>query len=93
MDSGERYSALKDELSQAAEKLELGAVLGMVAVNASSERTSQAILSAHVLDGLEEIERRQDETIELIKSLQKGEELPVAGGTAQAYFPGSGWRV
>jgi DNA mismatch repair protein MutS2 len=79
MDSGERYSALKDELSQAAEKLELGAVLGMVAVNASSERTSQAILSAHVLDGLEEIERRQDETIELIKSLQKGEELPVAG--------------
>jgi len=70
---------LKDELSQAAEKLELGAVLQMVAANVSSERTRQAIISAHLLEGLEEIERRQDETIELVKSMQTGEEPPIAG--------------
>ena len=45
MDSGARRSALKDELSQAAEKLELSTVLEMVARQAVSERTSGAILS------------------------------------------------
>lgn len=70
---------MKDELSQAAEKLELATVLGMVAANASSERTRRAILSAQVLGGLEEIERRQDETLEIIRARQKGEELPVGG--------------
>jgi len=45
MDSGARRSALKDELLQAAEKLELGAVLEMVAGSATSQRTAARISS------------------------------------------------
>jgi len=79
MDSGARRSALKDELSQAAEKLELSAVLEMVARSASSERTAGAILSENILGNIEEIEKRQNETLELMKIRQNGEDLPVAG--------------
>ena len=70
---------MKDELSQAAEKLELGAVLAMVARQAVSERTSGAILSEPLLGTIEEIEKRQNGTLELMKVRQKGEDLPIAG--------------
>ncbi len=79
MDQGARRSALKDELSQAAEKLELGAVLEMVAGQAASERTSGVILSAPLLGTIGEIEKRQNETLELMKIRQNGEDLPMAG--------------
>ena len=79
MDQGARRSALKDELSQAAEKLELGAVLEMVADQAASERTAGVILSAPLLGTIGEIEKRQNETLELMKVRQNGEDLPMAG--------------
>ena len=79
MDQGARRSALKDELSQAAEKLELGAVLEMVAGQAASERTAVVILSAPLLGTIGEIEKRQNETLELMKIRQNGEDLPMAG--------------
>ncbi len=70
---------MKDELSQATEKLELSAILEMVAGNTSSERTAGAILSEDILGNIEEIEKRQNETLELMKVRQNGEDLPVAG--------------
>ncbi len=70
---------MKDELSQAAEKLELGAVLEMVASSATSLRTALAFSSAQVLETIEEIEKIQNETLELMKVRQNGEDLPVAG--------------
>ena len=70
---------MKDELSQAAEKLELGAVLAMVARQAVSERTSGAILSEPVLGTIGEIEKRQNGTLELMKVRQSGDDLPIAG--------------
>jgi DNA mismatch repair protein MutS2 len=79
MDRGARSSALKDELSQASEKLELGAVLTMVAGLATSGRTADAILSAPLLSTVGEIEERQSETLELMKVRQNGEDLPIAG--------------
>jgi DNA mismatch repair protein MutS2 len=79
MDQGARRSALKDELSQAAEKLELGAILEMVAGQAASERTAGVILSAPLLGTIGEIEKRQNETLELMKVRQNGKDLPMAG--------------
>ena len=70
---------MKEEMSQAAEKLEFASVVEMVAGNAASERTVDAIISAPVLGTIEEIEKRQNETFELIKIRQNGEDLPVAG--------------
>ncbi len=70
---------MKDELSQAAEKLELSAVLEMVAGAAASERTARSILSEDILGKIEEIEKRQNETLELMRIRQNGEDLPVAG--------------
>lgn len=70
---------MKDELSQAAEKLELSAVLDMVAGNASSQRTADMIISAQILGSVEEIERAQNETLELMKIRHNGEDLPIAG--------------
>jgi DNA mismatch repair protein MutS2 len=79
MDPGVRRSALKDELSQAADKLELGAVLEMVAGNASSPRTAAALRSVRILENIDDMEKAQNETLELMKIRQNGEDLPVAG--------------
>ncbi|MCK4550045.1 MAG: hypothetical protein KAU49_07735, partial [Candidatus Krumholzibacteria bacterium] len=75
---------MKDELSQAAEKLELSAVLEMVARSATSQRTASAFNSAQVLETIEEIEKIQNETLELMKVRQNGEDLPVAGWSDSA---------
>jgi DNA mismatch repair protein MutS2 len=79
MNADDRLSVLKEELSRAAEKLELGAVLEMVAGGCILDRTASWIVSAPLLRSIDEIERRHSETAEMMRIRQEGEDLPISG--------------
>jgi DNA mismatch repair protein MutS2 len=72
-------SLVLEDFAHAAEKLEFGAVLCLVSGYARSERSKSAILSSRLLDSAEESARLQEQTLEIIRSRESGEHLPLSG--------------
>jgi DNA mismatch repair protein MutS2 len=68
-----------EDFSHAAEKLDFGAVLELIAGFAIGERSKNAIRSAGLAESVEESSRLQREIVELVRLEELGERLPLFG--------------
>jgi DNA mismatch repair protein MutS2 len=68
-----------EDFAHAAEKLEFGAVLDLVAGFARSERSKDAIRRSGFASSAGESARLQEETVELMRLVDEGESLPLSG--------------
>ncbi len=69
----------KSEFFHAFNKLELDSVLDIISDSAVSRRAKEAIRNSMPLNSIDEIEKRQDEVIELAALKRGGADLPVGG--------------
>jgi DNA mismatch repair protein MutS2 len=72
-------SVMPDDFAHAAEKLEFGAVLDLVARSALSERSREAIRATGLAPSAEAAARLHEETLELVRLAEAGESLPLSG--------------
>ena len=72
-------SLVLEDFAHAAEKLEFGAVLGLVAGYACSERSKSAIRATLLLGSAEESARLQEEIVEIMRLRESGEHPPLSG--------------
>jgi len=68
-----------EDFAHTAEKLEFGAVLDLVALFARSERSKRAIRASRPCDSPDRSAGLQEETIELIRLMEGGGEVPLSG--------------
>lgn len=72
-------SLMEEELFHTSRKLEFDSVLKIIAGYAESEKAMETINSIRPLQSTEEIERHQNEIVELVTLQENGKDLPIAG--------------
>ena len=87
-DTKVQASDTSDDFIHTAEKLEFGAVLGIIASFARSERSKERILASGMLVSVGESEERQREIEELAAIATLGESIPIGGWEDSAEIVG-----